>query len=192
MRLEGTVIASILPDWQAGTWKANLPGLAGKVKLMRLPAWERGGRRTSVSGGTCIAITKTSPDFAESWAAAKYLYLSPRVAESLYRSTYIISPVKAFWQLPFYHEPDLYFSGQKVGQLYIAEAPHVPPRVSSPYMLLAMERMTALLVTLHAYAESRNEYEAEPLLPEARRLLAEGHAELFAHINRNVLYNSAQ
>src|SRR5690606_30957026 len=51
MRVEGTVIASILPDWLAGTWKTYIPGLHGKVKLMKLPAWERGGRRTSVSGG---------------------------------------------------------------------------------------------------------------------------------------------
>eukprot|EP01034_Spumella_vulgaris_P019931 gene19931-25505_t len=52
MRLDGTVLCSILPDWQAGTWKNYLPGLGGKVKLMRLPAWEPGGRRTSVWGGT--------------------------------------------------------------------------------------------------------------------------------------------
>src|SRR5690606_29599457 len=77
MRVEGTVVASILPDWLAGTWKTYIPGLHGKVKLMKLPAWERGGRRTSVSGGSALGITKAAPDFERAWTMAKHLYLSP-------------------------------------------------------------------------------------------------------------------
>lgn len=192
MRLEGTVIASILPDWMAAVWKSNLPGLAGKVKLMRLPAWERGGLRTSVWGGTALGITKSAPDFEKSWAVAKHLYLSPKVAESLYRATCIITPVKEHWTLPVYHEPDPFFSGQKVGALYIAEAPHVPPRIASPFMSFAMERMMAVLGALKAHAIARQQFEPAALLPEARRLLAEAQQDLAARIARNVLYDSAQ
>jgi arabinosaccharide transport system substrate-binding protein len=188
MRLEGTVIASVLPDWMAAVWKANIPGLAGKVKLMPLPAWHRGGLRTSVWGGTAIGITKTAPDPDKSWAMAKQLYLSPRVAESLYRSTYIISPVKSFWTLPFYREADPFFSGQKVGELYIAQAPHVPARVASPYMTLGMERLMGVLVALKAHAVARGEFEPAALVPEARRLLAAAQADVSARIARNVLY----
>ena len=191
MRIEGTVLASILPDWQAGTWKSNLGPLAGKVKLMRLPAWERGGLRTSVWGGTAIGVTKAAPDPEKSWAMAKHLYLSPQVAESLYRSTYIISPVKAHWQLPCYREPDPFFSGQPVGALYIAEAPHVPRRIASPYMTLAMERLMSVLVALKAHALARNAFDAASLQPEAHRLLADAQADLAAHIARNVLYAAA-
>jgi arabinosaccharide transport system substrate-binding protein len=189
MRLEGTVIASILPDWLASVWKANLPGLAGKVKLMRLPAWERGGRRTSVSGGTAIGVTKAAPDFEKSWAVAKHLYLSPQVAESLYRTTYIISPVKAHWPLPFYQEPDPFFSGQPVGAMYIAEAPNIPARVASPYTTLALERMMAVLVALKAHAIANQTFDATALLPEARRLLATAQREITARMERNVLYH---
>jgi arabinosaccharide transport system substrate-binding protein len=114
------------------------------------------------------------------------------VAESLYRSTYIISPVKAHWRLPFYHEPDPFFSGQPVGGLYIAEAPNVPPRVASPYMTFAIERMMAVLVALKAHAVAQNQFDADALLPEARRLLAEAQRDLAARIGRNVLYHSAQ
>jgi arabinosaccharide transport system substrate-binding protein len=192
MRLEGTVVASILPDWMAAVWKSNLPALAGKVKLMRLPAWERGGRRTSVWGGTAIGVTKSAPDFEQSWAAVKHLYLSPRGAESLYRATYIISPVKAHWQLPFYHEPDPFFSGQHVGGLFIAEAPNVPPRATSPYMTLAMEKLMAALVSLKSYAIAHNVFDSDALLPEAHRLLSEEQRDLAARMARNVLYDSAQ
>jgi len=189
MRLEGTVIASILPDWLAGTWKSYVPGLNGKVKLMRLPAWEPGGRRTSVSGGTSMGITKAAPDFERAWAMAKHLYLSPTVAEAHFRATSIISPVKAFWNLPVYHEPDPYFSGQKVGQMYISEAPNVPERYSSPFLSLVKERMMAILVTLKAHASQRQQFDAATLLPEARRLLADAQEDIARRVSRNVLYH---
>ena len=100
--------------------------------------------------------------------------------------------MKAHWQLPFYHQPDAYFSGQRVGSMYIAEAPHVPSRVASPYMTLAMERMMGVLVALKAHAVARNVYDVEGLLPEARRLLGEAQADLSGRIDRNVLYHAAQ
>ena len=192
MRVEGTVIASILADWGAGVWKHYIPALAGKVKLMKMPAWERGGRRTSVTGGTCLAITKVAPDVERAWAMAKYLYLSPMVAEVHFRATCTISPVKAFWDLPFYHEPDPYFSGQKIGALYISEAPHVPKRVSSPFTPMIRDRMMMILGELKAHANERNQFESHALLPEARRLLAAAQHDIGARIARNVLYESAQ
>lgn len=192
MRVEGTVIASILADWGAGVWKHYIPALAGKVKLMKMPAWERGGRRTSVSGGSCMAITKSAPDVERAWAMAKYLYLSPKVAEVHFRATFTISPVRAFWDLPFYHESDPFFSGQKVGALYISEAPNVPKRVSSPFTPMLRDRMMSILVALKAHAIARSEYETAALLPEARRLLAAAQEDIGARIARNVLYDSEQ
>lgn len=188
MRVEGTVLASILPDWLAGTWKSYIPGLRGKVKLIALPAWERGGRRTSVTGGTCVGVTKAAPDFERAWAMAKHLYLSPRVAEAHFRATCIISPVKAFWELPFYHEPDPFFSGQKVGELYIRAAPNVPDRNSSPFLSLVKERMMAILVTLKAHAVAHGRFDAAALLPEARRLLADAQQDIGRRVARNVLF----
>ncbi|MFN7021937.1 MAG: ABC transporter substrate-binding protein, partial [Phycisphaerales bacterium] len=60
LKAEGFVVASIMPDWMCNTWKNEIPQLAGKVKLMPLPAWEKGGRRTSVWGGTMLGITKSA------------------------------------------------------------------------------------------------------------------------------------
>jgi arabinosaccharide transport system substrate-binding protein len=188
MRLEGTVVASILPDWLAGTWKNNIPGLAGKVKLMKMPAWERGGRRTSVSGGTCMGIPKAAPDVERAWAMAKHLYLSPTVAQAHFRSTCIISPVKTFWNLTVYHEPDPYFSGQKVGELYISEAPNVPTRSSSPFLSLVIERLMSILVSLKAEAVARQEFGTDALLPSARKLLADAQLDLARRADRNVFY----
>lgn len=189
MRVEGLVIASILPDWLAGTWKNYNPDLRGKVKVMKLPAWERGGRRTTVAGGTCLGITKAAPDFERAWSMAKQLYLSPTIAEAHFRSTCIISPVKAFWDLPVYHEPDTFFSGQKIGELYTAEAPNVPARFSSPYIALVEERMMTILVTLKALALERQRFDRDSLLPDARRLLEEAQTDIAQRVARNVLFH---
>ena len=39
LKLDGYVIASIMPDWLDGVWKCDLPQLSGKLKLMPSPAW---------------------------------------------------------------------------------------------------------------------------------------------------------
>ncbi|MFO1448517.1 MAG: extracellular solute-binding protein [Opitutaceae bacterium] len=185
MRLDGVVIASLIPDWMAGQWKRELPGLSGKIKLMPLPAWTKGGRRTSVWGGTMLGIARTTPDFEAAWAFAKTLYLSPALADALFEGAGIVTPVKAHWSRPIFHRPDPYFSGQPLGALYIAQAPSVPARVASPYSKLAIEKLTSVLVALQEHAQNTRQFTPESLQPEARRLLQVAQAELLRQIGRN-------
>jgi ABC-type sugar transport system permease subunit len=73
MRLDGTVLSSFMPDWLTSAWQQDLPQLAGKVKLMPSPAWEKGGRRTTVMGGTMLGISKRMKDVDSAWR-----YANPR------------------------------------------------------------------------------------------------------------------
>jgi arabinosaccharide transport system substrate-binding protein len=186
MRLDGTVLFSLMPDWLTGAWRQDLPQLAGKVKLMPLPAWEQGGRRTTVMGGTMLGIPKATQDFASAWHYAKNLYLSPDLARALFRTTGIISPVKRHWTDPVYDEPSPYFCGQRYGRLYITAAPEVPPRTSSPYNELARGKMADSALALKAYATHSGKYTAAELLPEASRLLAQAEAQIRTQMQRNV------
>lgn len=186
MRLDGTVLCAVIPDWMMGQWKKEIPGLAGKLKLMPIPAFTPGGRRTSVFGGSMIAITKTAPDFEAAWEFANYLYMSPESAEMLYRGTGIVSPVKDLWDLPVYREPDPYFSGQPAGAMFIAQAPDIPHRSSSPYERVALERLLTVATLLANYADRHQKFTVEELQPEAQRLLDAAHATIDAQIKRNV------
>src|SRR5262245_24227464 len=186
MRLDGTVLFSLMPDWLTGNWRQDLPQLAGKVKLMPLPAWEQGGRRTTVMGGTMLGIPKRVHDFDRAWRYAKHLYLSPDLAHALFRTTGIISPIKRHWTDPVYDEPSPYFCGQRYGRLYIAAAPDVPPRTSSPYNALAQIKMADSALALKAYAQQHGRYTTAELLPEAGRLLAQAEAEVRTQMQRNV------
>ncbi len=185
-RLEGQVIGCLLPDWRAGQWKRENPGLGGKLKLMPLPAWEKGGRRTSVFGGTMLAINRKTENFETCWEFAKELYLSPRLAEQMFRETSIISPVKELWASPFYDEPDPYFSGQPSGRLYIEQAPHVPIRTSSPYYAYALQAVCGVLAELRAFADRTRTYDVPTLQVEAQRLLDREQLRTEREIQRNV------
>jgi arabinosaccharide transport system substrate-binding protein len=186
MRLDGTVLFGLMPDWLTSAWRQDLPQLAGKVKLMPLPAWEPGGRRTTVMGGTMLGIPKRVKDFDSAWRYAKNLYLSPDLARGLFRTTGIITPVKHHWTDPVYDEPSPYFGGQPYGRLYIAAAPEVPPRTSSPYNALAQIKMADSALALKGHAQQYGKYTVAELLPEARRLLSQAEAQVRAQMQRNV------
>lgn len=186
LKLRGTVLASLMPDWLAGIWKHDLPGLSGKLKLMPLPAWEKGGRRTSVIGGTMIGIPKATRDFEAAWAFAKRLYLDRETHAKFFAKTTIIPPAKASWSDPVFSTPDPYFSGQVSGRLFIEQAANVPGRTSSPYNDLAMARLSDVLIKLVERVNRERISDPAALLPEAREHLARAQAGVKALIGRNV------
>lgn len=186
MRLDGRVLAALMPDWLGGVWQMDMPGLSGKLKVMPLPAWEPGGRRTSVLGGTMLGIAKTTEDLDSVWVFAKHLYLSEELAEGLYKESGIISPVKAYWDRAFYDEPVPYFSGQPYGRLYIELAPEVPIRTSSPFNTYAKDRVANAIYRLKEYALDKKLFTRDELMDEARRQLAEAEEAVNRQVRQNV------
>ncbi len=184
-RVEGYVVGTLMPDWLAGAWKRDLPQLAGKVKLMPVPAWERGGRRTSAWGGTMIGIARTAPHPAEKWEQIKRLYYSRELAEVNYRDSMIVSPLRSFRTLPCYQEPEPYFCGQPAGRMFLAQADAMPARPSSPFFPEAHLHIVGVLTALKEYAEATGRYDAAALQPKARELLAEAQARFVRQVERN-------
>jgi len=185
LKLEGYVVAVVMPDWLCNIYRFEMPGLAGKVKLMPLPAWEPGGRRTSVWGGTMLGISRTADDFEGLWSFARHLYFSEELARSLYREGDIISPVVEHWSDPMYDEPDPFFGGQAKGRLFIELAPDVPRRTSSPYNTEALRRAQNALTALRAWAIESGVQDVGELEAEASRRLGEVEDQMRALIARN-------
>lgn len=194
LKMRGQVVAAIMPDWLAGVWKNDMPGLAGKLKLMPLPAWTKGGRRTSVMGGTMMGFNKNVPDetFNKQWKFAQFLYRSPELAAEMFRRSTIIPPDRNLWNLPVFNEPDAYFSGQPSGRLFIDQAPDVPLRVSSPFFNSANEQSGQAMLRLVEYANANGIYTIEGLLPKSRELLAVAQAQLKRQMERNVFMREDQ
>lgn len=191
LKVQGVVLACLLPDWLAGVWKTDLPDMAGKWKVMPLPAWKKGGRRTSVQGGSMLGIPKTTADFETSWAFAKRLYLDPAVHAAFYRKANIIPASRDSWSQPVFDEPDAYFCGQPLGRLLINQAPNVPARTSSPYNTLAITQVSDVLIALAARAGREGIADPEALVPEARARLGEAQAQVASLISRNAFLKQA-
>ncbi len=191
LKLDGRVVASIMPDWLGGVWKNSLPQLSGKLKLMPLPAWKPGGRRTSVWGGSMLGVTRAGENADQAWVFAKQLYLSEAAAKRLYETNGIISPIKNLWSKPFYDVTDPYFSGQSPGRMYIELAPDVPPRTSSAFNKYAKEEVRTAITNLKKFADHKQTYDLKSLLPEARRQLKKSAVAIHRMIDRNVFLREA-
>ena len=188
LKEDGYAVCYFFPDWMCDVWNKEVASLSGKMRLMPLPAWEPGGRRTSVWGGTMLAIPKTAPDFEACWAFAKYLYFSDELARELYRTGDIITPVRAHWADPVYDEPDPYFGGQAKGRMYIELAPHIPPRSSSPYARRAIERLGDAGMRTLRTAQQRGVHTPDDLLPIAMVSLERAHAEVARQMARTAVF----
>ncbi len=186
LKLDGYAVAYLMPDWMCNIWRLQLGDLAGKVKVMPLPAWEPGGRRTSVWGGTMIGIPKTSERIEEAWTLAKDLYLSETIARELYTRNDIVTPIKRFWDDPMFDQPDAFFSGQAKGRMYVEQAPNVPLRSSSPYTKLALDRFRDAAVSVAEWARATGTYEAEDLEEKCREALSGAQEAVLRQMRRNV------
>ena len=186
LKVDGYAIAYLMPDWMCSIWRIEIPQLAGKVKVMALPAWEPGGRRTSVWGGTMLGIAKTSKHIDDAWEVAKELYFSPEIARRWYTEVDIVTPVKTFWNDPVFDQPDPYFSGQRKGRMYINMAPDVPRRVSSPFYRMAEERMRDAASELAGFARQHPGATRSELEDASRRALERAQREVQVWMDRNV------
>ncbi|MGC9450329.1 MAG: ABC transporter substrate-binding protein [Oceanipulchritudo sp.] len=186
LRAEGFVLSWIVPDWRSIQMELYIPSLAGKLKLMPLPAWEEGGRRTSCWGGTMLGFPKSAGNFEKNWEFAKRLYISRELAVRSWRTFGVLTPVKEFWDDPVFDEPNAYYSNQPKGRLFIEQAEHVPVRTSSPFEPLALREVANALSALIRYANDHRIDDADALMDRAGELLSKAQHNVVLQMERNV------
>ncbi len=150
---DGLVLFVWTPDWRSRVFQDQAPHLKGKMALMPLPAWEPGGRRTTVWGGTGLVIARHTrhPDLA--WELANFLYFDPKEMGSRFAGTNIIPVLEEGWKLPELDAPNPYYSNQPIGRLYADLAPSTPPKYLNAYTYIAEEKI------YEAYTRSIEFYE---------------------------------
>lgn len=139
---DGLALFYVAPDWRTYLTQDEVPRLASKLKLMPLPAWEVGGRRTSVWGGTGLAISRATKDPNLAWEYAKFLYFNTEELGKRFALTNLIPPFEDAWNLPEFQAPSAFYSGQKLGALFAELAPETPPVWSTPYSPLAHGKLS--------------------------------------------------
>lgn len=154
---EGLVLFYFMPDWRTRMLTEYAPALAGKMKLMPLPAWTEGGRRTSTWSATGMAITKRARDPALARQLADYLYLSHERAGEYAARLQILPPGRDTWFDEIFDRPSPYFSGQPFMRLYADLAPDVPPVWVTPYSLMAQNKLVEATLNISRHYERRGE-----------------------------------
>ncbi|NDV63091.1 carbohydrate ABC transporter substrate-binding protein [Puniceicoccales bacterium CK1056] len=192
LRSEGFVLSWIVPDWRSIQMEQYIPSLAGKLKLMPLPAWKPGGRRTSCWGGTMLGFPKSAGNFDKNWEFAKRLYLSRELAVQVWRKVGVLTPVKELWDDPVFEEPNAYYSNQRKGRLFIDQAENVPVRSSSPFQPLVLREVGNALSILIRYANERQIDDPEQLMEEATELLRTAQQNVELQMNRSVFLTSVE
>jgi arabinosaccharide transport system substrate-binding protein len=167
---KGSVLCFFCPDWRSKLVEQWMPHLRGKLALMPLPAFERGGLRTSTWGGTMIGITRKCKDKKRAWRLAKHLYLNMDDLERRFLDTNILPPVKEIWASEAFQAPRDFWGGQRLGKMYAELAVKTPPQYANPYLALATSKLAEALSTcVTKYeelceggltAEERKEFEA--------------------------------
>jgi len=181
---DGLALFYVAPDWRTHAIEMEAPNVRGLFRVMPLPAWTLGGRRTSTWGGSGLAITKATKNVELAWDFAKLLYFDREELGRRYRATKILPPLKDSWSLPEFAEPSGFFRGQRLGEEFAKLAPDVPPDWSTPYKSRAEDRIGT--VTLHAIEYFRAHGD-EGLREMIQQDLTEKTAEVEALVNRNVL-----
>lgn len=155
--LDGRCLFYLCPDWRTMQISADIPSLSGKLAVMPLPAWEEGGIRTSTWGGCGLAITKACRNVDLAWKLAMWLYYDAEQLGPRFKATNIIPPLKAAWNQPELNESRPFFSGQKLGQLYAALAPQVPPDTYTAHTNDAVARLSEAFTNTSIYFDQHGE-----------------------------------
>ena len=137
----GIILSFICPDWRSKGTETHVGSMSGRMALMPLPAFEKGGRRTSTWGGTMLGITKKCRNKKLAFELARHLYLNVEDLAGRFKELNILPPLKDAWRLPEFDEPRPYWSNQPIGRLYADLADQVPPQYTSPFIGLAKAKM---------------------------------------------------
>ena len=130
---DGTLISMVGADWYAGFFKDNAPELSGNWKAAPLPAFEEGGRRTSVWGGTGATVVATSDNVQEALSFLEFAMLSIEGNVRRFELTNLFPPYIPAMDNDRLHADDEYFSGQDLGAVFADVGPEAPPQWQSPF-----------------------------------------------------------
>lgn len=188
--LNGTVLTFVCADWRCGTMEHNIGDLKGKVALMKLPAWEAGGLRTTTWGGTMLGLPKQdhlppeeqAAQLGRAWDFAQAIYFDEEKLKQQMVRTKILPPFKDAWDPAVLDRPDPYWSDQPVLRMYADVADDIPARNGSPFLELAKAKTGEAVSDAAAYYSEHGEDGFEDFV---RRTLKDKADYIRAKMKRN-------
>jgi lactose/L-arabinose transport system substrate-binding protein len=124
-----TIATYPLAVWLGGTIK-DTTGEYGSTKtewrVLRLPAFERGGLRVSNLGGSTLAIPDQCENKEAAWAFIEYALCTREGQVAQYANYDLFPAFLPALKDPFFEQGDAFYSGQKVRQLFATDVDRIP------------------------------------------------------------------
>lgn len=138
------------------SWLA--PKTAGDWGVIPLPSFTPNGSHYANDGGSAISITKSSSNPDAAWAYIQYHLGRADTQSNMYKQTDIFPALKSAWRSPYIKQSDSYYGNEKVRELFVQAAQHIPRAYvySSDY-----QQMDALMSTeIQRYALGKESAQA--------------------------------
>lgn len=114
------------------------PELKGQWRMLPLPVWQEGGRRSSTFAGQGLLIFKDSEKTEQAWNFIHFVMTNPDSNAERFLGGNSFTAYKPSWtdeRLLGGHD---YFGGQSMGKLLVELAPELPSVVMSPKRLMLL------------------------------------------------------
>lgn len=123
----GKVATLPMAQWMSIFLKSWLaPKTSGDWGVFMLPAWTKGGVRSANDGGSALAIFKSSREQGAAWEYIKYHLARADSQAKIYRETDYFPSLRSAFNAPFVRQPDPYYGGQRVHQLFVKALKQIP------------------------------------------------------------------
>jgi lactose/L-arabinose transport system substrate-binding protein len=121
--------SAVTPEavWWIGTLLGDAPELSGRYGVTELPGFDADGARTSNSGGSGLAVPAQAknPDLAA--AFVEYALADTENQVSMMASEGLFPSYLPALADPYFQEPQEYFGGQPVYELFAEQTANIPP-----------------------------------------------------------------
>lgn len=123
---DGTIITIPGAAWLQYSIETNTMGLDGKWRVMKMPAFEKGGSRATNIGGSVFVIPSQTKSPELAWKFVEFISLTVEGQIAMYKGAGPFPTLIEAYNDPYFDEPDPYLGGQKVRRMWAEIAQEVP------------------------------------------------------------------
>jgi arabinosaccharide transport system substrate-binding protein len=103
-----------MPAWQMSRFTGFMPDLSGKIAVRPIPAWQEGGSRSAMGGGTMTAITKKAADVEIAKEFLAYAKLTTQAGIDIWTKLNFDPIIKSAYADQSLQAPLSYFNNEPV------------------------------------------------------------------------------
>lgn len=161
--------SAVMPSavWWIGTLTDEMPELANKFTVVPLPAFTPGSTQTSNDGGSTLAVPAQAKNPQLAGSFVKFMLANTDNHVSMMQEEGLFPSYLPALDAPLFHEPQPYFGGEKVYELFATQTPKIPSITYTSDNAKAMDIVSNAVV-----ASVLNNQEPAPALQAAAEQIA--------------------